>query len=276
MAAARRSDRSRENPARSDDSAWRAGGSACRTRARRRESHAAAPAPARPLGPLPDRTRQRRRPSRCDRSLSRTSIPAKPLAPHRRRARRPRPSERLAFSSSSPHLLQNFSARARRDLGVRRHDALTRAYRSEIQLAMLGCCRTWFSPEYKCPCGPVSLQEPGPLFCDLPLEPANFRPALPKFDISRGGGWGGGTDKRAAGQKVIGHPGCRCRRLQPADGAGRGRHARAAQASSGQPDRSEGRGASRPHRQDHRRRHAGGICQRGRCGALRRRYPAWR
>ena len=39
-------------------------------------------------------------------------------------------------------------------------------------------------------------------------------------------------------------------------------------------DRSQDRRASRPHRQDHRRRDAGRVRQRGRCGALRRRGPA--
>jgi len=44
-------------------------------------------------------------------------------------------------------------------------------------------------------------------------------------------------------------------------GSGRGRHARTPQSAAPRAPRSENRRASGPHRQDHRRRPAGGICQ---------------
>jgi hypothetical protein len=63
----------------------------------------------------------------------------------------------------------------------------------------------------------------------------------------------------------------RCRRcggLFAPDGGGRGRHARGPEGGSPAVGRSEDWGAPRPHRQDHRRRPAGGIRQRRRRGAL--------
>ena len=62
----------------------------------------------------------------------------------------------------------------------------------------------------------------------------------------------------------------------PADGAGRGRHPRTPQGAPPRADRSEDRRAPGPHRQDHRRRAAGRVRQRRRCGALRRRGAARR
>ena len=52
-------------------------------------------------------------------------------------------------------------------------------------------------------------------------------------------------------------------------GCGRGKHARARKGSSTRIGRSEDPRASRPDRQDHRRRRAGRICQRRRRGTLR-------
>ena len=73
---------------------------------------------------------------------------------------------------------------------------------------------------------------------------------------------------------ACGHPRGRCRRLQPADGRRRGRHAEALKAHRRELIDPRHRQPSRPHRQDHRRRHAGRIRQRRRCGRLRGRHPA--
>ena len=81
-------------------------------------------------------------------------------------------------------------------------------------------------------------------------------------------GWerrfGHGTRRTQAGR----HSRRGCRRLQPAHGCGRGRHARAAEGASARTDRPQDRRTSRAHRQDHRRRHAGRVRQRRRRGAL--------
>jgi len=66
----------------------------------------------------------------------------------------------------------------------------------------------------------------------------------------------------------------RCGGLFAADGGGRGGHARTPQSAAPRARRSEDRRAPRPHRQDHRRRGAGGVCQRRRCSALRGRGAA--
>jgi hypothetical protein len=66
----------------------------------------------------------------------------------------------------------------------------------------------------------------------------------------------------------------RCGGLLASDGGGRGRHARASEDASPAAYRSEDQGAPGPHRQDHRRRHAGGISQRRRRDALRGRGAA--
>ena len=85
---------------------------------------------------------------------------------------------------------------------------------------------------------------------------------------------GGRLDQRACGTAVGGGAGGGCRRLQPPDGSRRGRHAGPAEVAAQDAGRSLHRRASRPHRQDHRRRHAGRVRQRRRCGALRGRNPA--
>jgi TolB-like protein/class 3 adenylate cyclase/Tfp pilus assembly protein PilF len=66
----------------------------------------------------------------------------------------------------------------------------------------------------------------------------------------------------------------RCGRLFASDECRRGRHARTRQGASRGSGRSEHPRASWPHRQDHRRRRAGGIRQRRRRGALCGRNPA--
>ena len=60
-----------------------------------------------------------------------------------------------------------------------------------------------------------------------------------------------------------------CRRLQPPGRHRRGGHARAATLHKAGADRSGHRGASRPHHQDHRRRHPGRVSERRRRRALR-------
>ena len=74
---------------------------------------------------------------------------------------------------------------------------------------------------------------------------------------------GEGTFERRAGRAPArGHSRGRCRGIQPADGPGRGRHSGAAPSASPRTDRSENRRAQGPHRQDHRRRHAGRVPER--------------
>src|SRR5271166_3431858 len=63
----------------------------------------------------------------------------------------------------------------------------------------------------------------------------------------------------------------RCGGLFASDGGGRGGYARAPQGAPPRARRPEDRRAPRPHRQNHRRRSAGGIRERRRRGALRRR-----
>ena len=88
---------------------------------------------------------------------------------------------------------------------------------------------------------------------------------------------GGQANERGAGRAPAGgDPRGRCRRLLAPDGAGRGRHARRVEGNPARTRRSEDRRVSRPHRQDHRRRHAGRVRQRRRCGALRGRGAARR
>ena len=65
----------------------------------------------------------------------------------------------------------------------------------------------------------------------------------------------------------------RCRRLFPADGRRRGRHAGGAQSGAPRSRRSEYRRAQGPHRAHDGRRPAGRIQQRRRCRALRDRDP---
>ena len=67
---------------------------------------------------------------------------------------------------------------------------------------------------------------------------------------------------------ACGHPGCGCGGLQPPDGRRRDGHDHLSEVAPPGTGRFRDRRTSRPHRQDHRRRHAGGIRQRGGCGCL--------
>ena len=116
------------------------------------------------------------------------------------------------------------------------------------------------------------------------MDESNGRRALAGASIDARYRWAGSCRRPAwelvAGGSIAYHPqadshtGRRCRRLQPAHGRGRGRHAAALKAMPARADRSQDRRASRAHRQDDGRRAAGRVLQRRRCGALRRRDPA--
>jgi len=76
------------------------------------------------------------------------------------------------------------------------------------------------------------------------------------------------SENRSRHPAACGDPRRRCGGVFAADGDRRGRHARTPQGAAPRASRSEDRRAPRPHRQDYRRRVAGGVCQRRRCGAL--------
>ena len=81
-------------------------------------------------------------------------------------------------------------------------------------------------------------------------------------------------DRRALGTTTCGGAGGGCRRVQPSHGRRRGRHPGPAEGDQKGPRRNHHRRASGAYRQDHRRRHAGRVCQCGRCRARRGRGPA--
>jgi TolB-like protein/class 3 adenylate cyclase/Flp pilus assembly protein TadD len=93
-----------------------------------------------------------------------------------------------------------------------------------------------------------------------PISPACARPGCPR--------------NNALDPPSCRDPRRRCGGLFAADGGGRGGDARTPQGPSPAADRPEDRRASRPHRQNHRRRIAGRVRQRRRRGALRRRSAA--